>query len=266
MASDSSSFSIHSILNRGFESQRNNRVSQEYRDGFVKAELLGRVEGISCCPGSTHQCRDGNAEDGSRNGSMVYGHSRVAPCALDLDTSSDRQSCGEESTGEETLQAENRQNLDVQVPDLELEKRESCAFPDHHPKASKKRCRAAFSHAQVCELERRFNLQRYLSGPERAHLAGALKLTETQVKIWFQNRRYKTKRRQMAAELAATSASTLAKRVAVRVLVKDDQRQYGAEDFLPPHYLRLYQSYQCCPYMYCLQPWMSNSPLNTNLY
>lgn len=45
----------------------------------------------------------------------------------------------------------------------------------------KKRSRAAFSHAQVFELERRFHQQRYLSGPERADLAHALKLTETQV-------------------------------------------------------------------------------------
>ena len=40
----------------------------------------------------------------------------------------------------------------------------------------KKRSRAAFSHAQVLELERRFNFQRYLSGPERADLANSLKV------------------------------------------------------------------------------------------
>lgn len=50
----------------------------------------------------------------------------------------------------------------------------------------KKRSRAAFTHLQVYELERRFNHQRYLSGPERSDLARRLKLTETQVKIWFQ--------------------------------------------------------------------------------
>lgn len=45
----------------------------------------------------------------------------------------------------------------------------------------KKRSRAAFSHGQVFELERRFGHQKYLSGPERADLAQMLKLTETQV-------------------------------------------------------------------------------------
>ncbi|XP_056448450.1 LOW QUALITY PROTEIN: homeobox protein Nkx-3.1 [Gadus chalcogrammus] len=59
-----------------------------------------------------------------------------------------------------------------------------------------KRSRAAFSHLQVLELEKKFNHQKYLSAPERAHLATCLRLTETQVKIWFQNRRYKTKRKQ----------------------------------------------------------------------
>ena len=61
----------------------------------------------------------------------------------------------------------------------------------------KKRTRAAFNHAQVMELEHRFQRQKYLSGTERSELAAMLKLTETQVKIWFQNRRYKTKRKQL---------------------------------------------------------------------
>lgn len=47
----------------------------------------------------------------------------------------------------------------------------------------KKRSRAAFSHSQVFELERRFSMQRYLSGPERAELAKNLRLTETQIKV-----------------------------------------------------------------------------------
>ncbi|KAK3520820.1 hypothetical protein QTP70_032488 [Hemibagrus guttatus] len=117
-------------------------------------------------------------------------------------------------------------------------------------KQRKKRSRAAFSHAQVFELERRFSHQRYLSGPERADLAASLKLTETQVKIWFQNRRYKTKRRQMAASSAASAAAAAAadlllpaaKRVAVKVLVRDDRRQYSPGELLllrPPPLLAL---------------------------
>lgn len=85
----------------------------------------------------------------------------------------------------------------------------------------KKRSRAAFTHAQVFELERRFSQQRYLSGPERADLAAALKLTETQVKIWYQNRRYKTKRKQLQLQ-ESNMLNQNAKRVAVKVLVKDD--------------------------------------------
>ncbi|XP_053306931.1 homeobox protein zampogna-like [Spea bombifrons] len=122
-------------------------------------------------------------------------------------------------------------------------------------KANKKRSRAAFSHAQVYELERRFSLQRYLSGPERADLAAALKLTETQVKIWFQNRRYKTKRKLIASKQTTNDPHTPAKKVAVRVLVRDDQRQYCPEDVFTPSLLSLYQAYQYYPYMYCLPTW-----------
>ncbi|XP_068164373.1 homeobox protein HMX1-like isoform X3 [Antennarius striatus] len=67
----------------------------------------------------------------------------------------------------------------------------------------KKKTRTVFSRSQVFRLEASFGLRRYLSGGERAGLAAALRLTETQVKIWFQNRRNKWKR-QVAAEAEAS--------------------------------------------------------------
>ncbi|ETE56413.1 Thyroid transcription factor 1, partial [Ophiophagus hannah] len=60
--------------------------------------------------------------------------------------------------------------------------------------APRRKRRVLFSQAQVYELERRFKQQKYLSAPEREHLASLLRLTPTQVKIWFQNHRYKMKR------------------------------------------------------------------------
>ncbi|CAO1438820.1 unnamed protein product [Diamesa hyperborea] len=60
--------------------------------------------------------------------------------------------------------------------------------------SKKRKRRVLFSKAQTFELERRFRQQRYLSAPEREHLASCIRLSPTQVKIWFQNHRYKTKR------------------------------------------------------------------------
>ncbi|CDQ68544.1 unnamed protein product [Oncorhynchus mykiss] len=60
--------------------------------------------------------------------------------------------------------------------------------------APRRKRRVLFSQAQVYELERRFKQQKYLSAPEREHLASMIHLSPTQVKIWFQNHRYKMKR------------------------------------------------------------------------
>merc|ERR1712172_290547 len=63
----------------------------------------------------------------------------------------------------------------------------------------RKKPRTSFSRLQICELEKRFHKQKYLASTERATLAKNLKMTDAQVKTWFQNRRTKW-RRQTAEE------------------------------------------------------------------
>lgn len=128
------------------------------------------------------------------------------------------------------------------------------------PKSARQRRkpRVLFSQAQVYELERRFKQQRYLSAPEREQMANVLKLTPTQVKIWFQNRRYKNKKQRetktidlgTATAVAAAAAAARhqqnndqysARRVAVPVLVRDGKPCTGSSN--PPPY-----SYSCTNY------------------
>uniref|UniRef100_A0A8C5D8J6 H6 family homeobox 1 n=1 Tax=Gouania willdenowi TaxID=441366 RepID=A0A8C5D8J6_GOUWI len=81
--------------------------------------------------------------------------------------------------------------------------------------ARKKKTRTVFSRSQVFQLESTFDVKRYLSSSERAALAALLHLTETQVKIWFQNRRNKWKR-QLAADLETVHIPSTSQRI-VRV-------------------------------------------------
>ncbi|KAJ7392454.1 hypothetical protein OS493_012118 [Desmophyllum pertusum] len=60
-----------------------------------------------------------------------------------------------------------------------------------------KRVRTIFTPEQLERLEKEFDRQQYMVGAERHYLAASLNLTETQVKVWFQNRRIKWRKQKM---------------------------------------------------------------------
>ncbi|KAM7408735.1 hypothetical protein PAMA_002453 [Pampus argenteus] len=138
---------------------------------------------------------------------------------------------------------------------------------------TRRKPRVLFSQAQVFELERRFKQQRYLSAPEREHLASSLKLTSTQVKIWFQNRRYKCKRQRQDKTLEIAGhhhhhhhhhhPPPPPRRVAVPVLVRDGRPCLTGS----PNYNTSYTVGPPNPYSYNGYPAYSyNNSVYTNTY
>ena len=71
-----------------------------------------------------------------------------------------------------------------------------------------RRARTAFTYEQLVALENKFKVTRYLSVCERLNLALSLNLTETQVKIWFQNRRTKWKKQNPGLDVNSPTIST----------------------------------------------------------
>ncbi|XP_049809070.1 homeobox protein B-H1-like [Schistocerca nitens] len=92
----------------------------------------------------------------------------------------------------------------------------------------RKKPRTSFTRLQIAELEKRFHKQKYLASAERAALAKTLKMTDAQVKTWFQNRRTKW-RRQTAEEREAE------RQAANRLMMSLQAEALSKGMYPPPH-------------------------------
>ncbi|XP_062129962.1 homeobox protein ceh-30 [Drosophila sulfurigaster albostrigata] len=101
-----------------------------------------------------------------------------------------RESCDDSRVSSPATSSCLEDGLEDGKSDIELASDDGSANDDR-----KKRPRTAFSAAQIKALETEFERGKYLSVAKRTALAKQLQLTETQIKIWFQNRRTKWKRK-----------------------------------------------------------------------
>ena len=77
----------------------------------------------------------------------------------------------------------------------------------YHNGKKVRKARTIYNSEQIAQLENTFTKRQYLAVPERKEVATYLGLTDTQVKVWFQNRRSKFKKQGVSGGPAVAQGS-----------------------------------------------------------
>ncbi|CAM9327204.1 unnamed protein product, partial [Lampetra planeri] len=223
-----SSFFIENILGKGREEQEDSACDKNRGDAGVETASKSRVLDAELGDARAPVLGDsGSTAPSSRTDSPLRWHGCCKPpffvsgpgdhtsaedhcCSV---ATSDR--CSPAVSEPMTEDSDEADRKTGSVTDDNEDAQSACDASSGPISSRKKKTRTVFSRSQVFQLESTFDMKRYLSSSERAGLAASLHLTETQVKIWFQNRRNKWKR-QLAADLEAVHIPNSTQRI-VRV-------------------------------------------------
>ncbi|XP_070697602.1 NK1 transcription factor related 2-like,a [Pempheris klunzingeri] len=183
------SFSIIDILDPNkFNSKRVNELSV-VKEKFPVPNAEGTsLESDSSAGGDFRVERTKSGEEAGDEHSAASKHHAAVSDPLLLSPPAETEPCltSEQDDGESAV------TLQDPSPHKRRRADQACAKP--------RRARTAFTYEQLVALENKFRTTRYLSVCERLNLALSLSLTETQVKIWFQNRRTKWKKQNPGAD------------------------------------------------------------------
>lgn len=101
---------------------------------------------------------------------------------------------------EKKIQAQSKSDMKVESAAVQSKGVKKLKGKTGREKVKKKKARTTFTGRQIFELEKQFKEKKYLTATERGDMAALLNVTETQVKIWFQNRRTKWKKQEKICE------------------------------------------------------------------
>ncbi|EDV48625.1 homeobox protein Nkx-6.1 [Drosophila erecta] len=186
------SFTIAAIL--GLQSQRkdyNNAINLSLHDNNNIGDDNNNASSNSA-NNSSQSVNNFNCDSGAGNGRYLHGgHQHPHPHPHQAGFAAVAAAVGAAPSALQSLQQLHQQHHAQQQATLSFQ-REKLKSDSHKKSALKnKRVRTIFTPEQLECLEAEFERQQYMVGPERLYLAHTLKLTEAQVKVWFQNRRIK---------------------------------------------------------------------------